>query len=289
MDIAVNERPLVIYHGNCTDGFTAAWVFHHYYGKDECDFVPGAYGGTPPDVTGRKVFLVDFSYKREVVAEMLTKAAEITLIDHHKTAIDDLQGLPGLNMYVDQERSGAGLAWDFLCGPTEKRPDMLEHVQDRDLWKFKLPLTKMMSGYIQSTSCTFEEWDRMMTADIIELARFASQGSAVLRKTAKDVEELVRHSWETKILGYQGIPVANVPGMFASDVGHALCQGKLFSLTYSEGGEATYFSLRSDPEGLDVSDLAKIMGGGGHKHASGFKIARGDGAAWSKFYSLSDL
>ena len=56
-------RPLVIYHGNCADGFSAAWCFWRKYGTG-ADYVAGVYQQDPPDVTGRDVYLVDFSYKR---------------------------------------------------------------------------------------------------------------------------------------------------------------------------------------------------------------------------------
>jgi nanoRNase/pAp phosphatase (c-di-AMP/oligoRNAs hydrolase) len=36
------------------------------------------------------------------------------------------------------------------------------------------------------------------------------------------------------------------------------------------------FSLRSTPEGMDVSEIAKQYGGGGHKHSAGFRIPLAD-------------
>ncbi len=33
------------------------------------------------------------------------------------------------------------------------------------------------------------------------------------------------------------------------------------------------FSLRSEEGGQDVSEIAAMFGGGGHKHAAGFKLA----------------
>ena len=38
-------------------------------------------------------------------------------------------------------------------------------------------------------------------------------------------------------------------------------------------GSARVWSLRSDPDGLDVSQIAKAHGGGGHPHAAGFQEA----------------
>ncbi len=43
-------NPLCIYHGNCADGFGAAWVFKRYADR-EFDFHPGVYQNDPPDVT----------------------------------------------------------------------------------------------------------------------------------------------------------------------------------------------------------------------------------------------
>ena len=88
----MSTRPLVIYHGNCADGFSAAWCFWRKYG-DGADYHAGVYQQDPPDVTGRAVFLVDFSYKRAVVESMFQQASSVALIDHHKTAIDDLRPL----------------------------------------------------------------------------------------------------------------------------------------------------------------------------------------------------
>ena len=78
-------KPLCIYHGNCADGFGAAWVVRRYF-KGECDFYAGQYGAEPPDVTGRDVIMVDFSYKRPVIDAMAVKAQTILILDHHKTA-----------------------------------------------------------------------------------------------------------------------------------------------------------------------------------------------------------
>ena len=77
-------KPLIIYHSNCADGFSAAWCFWRRYGS-EADYHPGVYQESPPNCTGRDVYLVDFSYKRAVVEAMLMVARKITLIDHRQS------------------------------------------------------------------------------------------------------------------------------------------------------------------------------------------------------------
>ena len=80
---------ICIYHGNCADGFGAAWAVWKRFG-DAVEFVPGVYGQEPPAVGGKHVLMVDFSYKRSVLGRMACSAASIVILDHHKTAEADL-------------------------------------------------------------------------------------------------------------------------------------------------------------------------------------------------------
>ena len=48
---------LCIYHGNCADGFGAAWAVRKRF--PQAEFYAGTYQDAPPDVTGRDVVLVE--------------------------------------------------------------------------------------------------------------------------------------------------------------------------------------------------------------------------------------
>ncbi|TDV17317.1 DHHA1 domain-containing protein [Paraburkholderia caballeronis] len=264
------ENPLVIYHGNCADGFSAAWCFWRKYGES-ADYVAGVYGAPPPEVGGRDVYLVDFSYKRDVVAVMIESASSVMLIDHHKTAIEDLAGLPGLRQYVDLDRSGATLAWDFLF-LGEDRPLLLGHVEDRDLWRFRLPGTREIQAFVFSHEYTFELWDRLMSADQVELVKMTAAGAAIERKHHKDIAELVKVCRRRMMIGGHDVPVASLPYTMSSDAGHLMAQGEPFAACYWDTASGRTFSLRSTDTGLDVSDIAKQYGGGGHARAAGFRV-----------------
>jgi len=287
----MNNRPLVIYHGNCADGFSGAWCFWRKYGE-RADYVAGAYQQNPPDVTERDVYLVDFSYQNAVVADMLRKASSVTLIDHHKTAIDDLQQLRQGNYdhgplvwFCDLNRSGATLAWDYLF-PGEDRPLLLGHVEDRDLWRFKLPGTREIQASVFSHEYSFETWDKLMAADGVELLKMTAAGAAIERKHHKDIAELVRVCMREMTIGGYRVPVASLPYTMTSDAGHLMCNpypspnlhGLVvkppFAACYWDTAESRAFSLRSHDDGMDVSEVAKQYGGGGHQHASGFKVGR---------------
>ena len=143
-------KPICIYHGNCADGFTAAWVVYNFF-AGEVDLYAGAYQKDPPDVAGRDVIMVDFSYKRPVIEAMSTKANSILILDHHKSAEQDLADidLPNVGVVFDMERSGARIAHDY-CFPNDEPPTLLLHIEDRDLWRFKLPGTREIQAALFS-------------------------------------------------------------------------------------------------------------------------------------------
>ena len=268
----MSDKPLVIYHGNCADGFSAAWCFWRKYGEG-ADYIAGVYQQPPPDVTGRDVYLVDFSYKRAVVERMLNEAQSVTLIDHHKTALEDLAGLPYLNQFTDLERSGATLAWDFLF-PDEPRPLLLGHVEDRDLWRFKLAGTREIQANVFSYEYTFDQWDRLMAAGQVELLQMTVAGAAIERKHHKDIGELVKICQRRMVIGGHDVPVASLPYTMSSDAGHLMATGEKFAACYWDTETGRTFSLRACDDGLDVSDVAKGYGGGGHAKAAGFTVPR---------------
>lgn len=291
-------KPLCIYHGNCADGFGAAWAVRQHFGPEGVDFHPGVYQQEPPDVTGRDVIMVDFSYKRAVLDQMAQSASSILILDHHKTAQEDLApfqiemcggarlayaDVPGMFSDMreldrppvvaefDMNRSGATMAWDcFHFG--EARPRLLNHIEDRDLWLFKLEGTREIQANVFSFPYDFEVWDKLMTMPVEMLM---AEGAAIERKHHKDIAELVGVTKRTMIIGGYAVPVANLPYTLTSDAGHLMAKGERFAACYWDTPDGRVFSLRSTDEGLDVSGIAKSYGGGGHRNASGFKMPIG--------------
>jgi len=275
----MNTKPLVIYHGNCADGFGAAWAvreahrtFNLQYQPEELVFHAGVYQKPPPDVTDMDVIMVDFSYKRPVLLEMAEKAHSIIILDHHKTAEADLVDLPkNVNARFDMEQSGAMLAWNFyFAGSGILPPRLLKHIEDRDLWRFKLEHTREIQAALFSFPYDFEVWDKLM---FDQNWNPVAEGQAIERKHFKDIKELVAVTmqwWE--IAGYK-VPVANLPYTFSSDAGHYMWEtnGAPFAACYWDTPTGRTFSLRSRPD-FDCSAIAKQYGGGGHKNAAGFSV-----------------
>ncbi|HEU4344762.1 MAG TPA: DHHA1 domain-containing protein [Candidatus Binatia bacterium] len=266
-------KKLCIYHGNCADGFTSAWVVRKALGA-EVDFHAGVYQDEPPNVEGRDVLLVDFSYKRPVLERVRDMAASVLVLDHHKTAEADLRDLKGVQTVFDMNRSGARITWDYFFPDTEP-PKLLLHVEDRDLWRFALPWTREIQANIFSYPYDFAVWDRLMTENVESLAK---EGYAIERKHFKDINELVAVVTRRMNIGGYNVPIANLPYTLTSDAGHLLAKGEPFAGCYWDTPAGRVFSLRSQDDGLDVGEIAKQYGGGGHKHASGFRLPYADAA-----------
>lgn len=259
---------LCIYHGNCADGFSGAWVVRRALGE-ATDFHAGVYQTPPPDVAGRDVVLVDFSYKRPVMEKIIADARSVLVLDHHKTARDDLTGLPGAEVVFDMERAGSKIAWDYYF-PSEAPPPVLLHVQDRDLWRFALPKTREIQANIFSYPYDFAVWDRLMASDPAVLA---VEGEAIERKHFKDVAELLGVVQRRMNIGGHNVPIANLPYTLVSDAAHAMAQGEPFAGCYWDTPKGRIFGLRSTDAGIDVSEIAKQYGGGGHRNAAGFTVS----------------
>lgn len=297
------DKLLCIYHGNCADGFGAAWVVQHALAKGGVEFIAGSYQNPPPDVTGRNVLIVDFSYKKPILAKMADTANSIVILDHHKTAQADLAdfaisgsgrlcwsdmrgiwedfeelGKAKIIAEFDMNRSGARMAWDYFFAP-RLPPALIQHIEDRDLWRFKIEGTRQILGVVFSYPYDFHTWDALVAQVQFPPAAkvMIAEGAAIERKHFKDIDELLGVVQREMILGGITVPVANLPYTFSSDAGHKMAteHPSRIGACYCDTPEGRLFSLRSTDDGPDVSAIAKLYGGGGHAHAAGFRVAIG--------------
>ena len=282
-------KPLVLYHANCWDGFCAAWVARRALGDIEA--VPVQYGQDPPDVNGREVFILDFSYKRPVLNQMVGKARTLVLIDHHKTAAEDLAEFYSTNSATigtitrnrasvycifDMDKSGGRLAWEFFRGdelkkfsnPEELVPWLVAYTEDRDLWRWKLPQSREVNAGLRSYPLDFGRWNALH--ELNPLGDLAFEGAAILRREQQIIDEHVGHARAIEMDGHLILAV-NATVLF-SDIAGELAKDRPFGACWFQRKDGKMqWSLRSDPKGVDVSEIAKRRGGGGHKHAAGFE------------------
>lgn len=291
-------KPLVIYHGGgCMDGFCAAWLFHKAF--PDADFVAANYGEAPPiDYCGRDVFIVDFSYPREIMHGVIGQSKMVTVLDHHKTAKAALEGLTDewpsdrLHITFDMGKSGGRLAWEHLCeiggdpavsfyshfgsitvdsNRADEVPWLVAYTEDRDLWLWKMPNSKEISAWLGSVPRDFEAWDIFNNPGWKEEQSRIDQGAAILRYQQQIVDSHCDNAVEIEMDGHKVLSLNATT--LVSEIGEKLAQDRPFSATYfiRQDGMKVW-SLRSRGEsGIDVSEVAARRGGGGHRNASGFQ------------------
>lgn len=282
----------VLYHGNCPDGHAAAFACWQVYGTS-AQYLPVFYGQPPPDIPAtHAVMLVDFSYARAVLEQLHARHGHVTVLDHHKSASEDLrllasQHLPGLHIDFDLDECGATLTWKYLHGHAslknamgEDPPDMprfFRYVRDRDLWQWQLPDSKAMS--LAYWAIPKEMPAIAAFADALETdagyAKTVQAGEAMQTYAEALVrEQAARVQWG-RFGGYL-VPYVNTTTLF-SEVGDALCASYEvpFAAYYFDRPQDRQWGLRSRRADVDCSLIAKEYGGGGHPGAAGFVTAHG--------------
>ena len=254
----VQQDPtVVLYHADCADGFGAAWALWKKY--PAARYVAVKHGQPPPEgLDGAHVVMVDFSYRREVIERLAHSAASFLILDHHVTAQATLAGLP--YAYFDVKKSGAVLAWEWAHA--EPVPWLLQYVQDKDLWEWRLPHSREMNAALASYPFDFHVWEGL-TRDVLEV-----EGRAILRREHSLIDKIVEESVLVEF-ERETVPAVYSPVM-ASQIGERLCQDFPFCIIWHERDGLRYFSLRSKPGTADVSAIASRYGGGGHVNAAGF-------------------
>jgi oligoribonuclease NrnB/cAMP/cGMP phosphodiesterase (DHH superfamily) len=291
-----SNQALIIFHGpGCTDGLFAAWCFWRIF-KYDAEYHMGVYqNGIYPNVKDRIVYMVDFCYPLDIFKRICDEAKHVYLIDHHASALApinwDLANFSpdkfshnNLFCHCSLEKSGAMLAWEF----TEKyfrlpnqralsAPKLIKHVQDRDLWKFELEFTKEILSGIFSYDLTFEQIDEWIFDDDLAVTDLWREGVTLQRAHLKQVKQIMDNNIRHIVLDNYTVPLVNTPHMYASDIGNILSKASPFAVMYQDTAYHREFSLRSNkenPDWVDVSKIAIKYGGGGHVHASGFKVDR---------------
>jgi len=277
-----NKKDLVLYHADCADGTAAAWAYWSEV-NDQAEFVAVQHGQPPPDVTGRCVSILDFSYPAEVLRGMAEKAIAIDVFDHHASAEAHLRGAyeRGVlrNLVFDKERSGAGIVWDYFARDSDRPPPLVQYVQDRDLWTFELPCSREINAVIGShprTILAYEAIHQELEGEAEPITQFSPivrEGAAILRHQAAFNAYMAKQATvHTTIVG--DLVVVNAPGFGASELLHLLLEERkaVAAMAWFHAPDgSSQVSLRTT-EAVNAAEVCARLGGGGHARAAGARM-----------------
>jgi hypothetical protein len=269
---------VVLYHANCNDGFGAAWAIQPCI-SPPARFIAVSYDEPVPAAAkepGVFVDIVDFSYPRAELVELCKTAKQVNVYDHHKTAQQALENWPdkpeNLQVVFDMTKSGAVIVWEhFHTAPV---PKLLQYVQDRDLWTWALPNSKEVNAVIELAVKTFAEWDGLARGFEQSLDTVVGVGKCLVEQESKLVDQHLTKAWPSEIDGHRALFVNAT--VHRSELGHRLLElspnVEVAAIYWDEDATKRVVSLRSRKGGVDVSELAKKRGGGGHPSAAGYTV-----------------
>jgi len=257
----------VIYHADCTDGFGAAYSAWKLLGN-RAEYYPCKHGTDPPNVTGKSVVILDFSFSNSVTKQMIKDASNLLVIDHHKSAMVELHDIS--NTHFDMTKSGAMLTWEYFH-PGKEPPKFIRYIQDRDLWKWELDYSKEFSAAFDMVPFEFEEFEKFEDDSVFDDS--VRRGSYILAYSKTVIKKVCEKASRRK---YRGMDVLVVNSShWMSEIGARLSPDCDFAVIwyYDHEDKMIKVSLRSFHDKIDVSEIAKKFGGGGHKKASGFQLS----------------
>ena len=256
----------VIYHADCSDGFGSAYAAWKCLGK-KAVYHSAKHGSTPPDVTGKNVAILDFSYDNATIKGMIEEANDLIVIDHHKSAMVELHDIS--HTIFDMNHSGTILSWNFFHRGKEP-PKFLLYIEDRDLWKWELEYSKEFSAAFDMVPFEFEEFEKFEDSSVFDDA--CKRGSYILAYSKTVVKKVCEKAKPRKYDGSDVLVVNSSHWM--SEIGARLSPDCDFAVIwyYDHEERNIKVSLRAFHDHVDVSEIAKKFSGGGHKKASGFTL-----------------
>lgn len=277
LKINSDKDTIILYHADCLDGFGAAYAAWKHFGN-EAEYIPVKYNEPAPIINDKTIYIVDFSYKADELNWLVNRDNKVIVIDHHPV-LPELHASNIKSYAWDFKCSGAVMTWEYFHG-TCPVPELLMHIQDRDLWQFKLENTKEICAALYSASVirSFDSWDNLAKSwDAGIKGMLISIGSILLIELEDKVHKLANTAYPCSIDGVNGLAI-NAGMDVASELGNELARRSgTYGAVWTYLGAGKYkVGLRSIDD-FDVNKITVNHGGGGHKNAAGFFVDKNRG------------
>lgn len=284
---------ICIYHSKDNDGYCSGAIVRKKY--PDATLIGYDYGQPFPwdkIPAMEQVIMVDVSLPMEQMHELLDHSGDFTWIDHHASAIKAYQEYDKWPDYAKTRFKAVledGIAacegtWKYLF-PDEEMPRTVVYLGMYDTWRnedkqhwrdFILPFQwGMRLNVFDANSFPQELLDANTSEAYTLFSKILVKGDTILTYQTNQNIRAMKASFVIDFFGYR-VLCCNVGG----------ANSQMFDSVYNEdehdimmpfffSGNNCTCSLYTTKE-IDCSELAKSMGGGGHKKAAGFKVTLGD-------------
>lgn len=160
------------------------------------------------------------------------------------------------------------------------------YIEDKDIWKWEMKDSKAFSAGLELVPQTFENYSALrneVRGSMLAASRTLSyilnqgavmnliaQGETALDQQTQTVARLAKTADVVKLKHGVYVNVCNA-GVWVSELGNLLAKDASFALVWVYNHRKAHMSVSLRSLGFDVSHVASLYGGGGHRRASGFK------------------
>lgn len=273
---------ILITHRHCMDGAGCAVLFLVMGGqRKNIRFVgPESVGKVVTELantySGHLLF-ADMSVSTED-AKILDERGDVNLLDHHKTAIH-LKKYSWATISAEEKDTAAGKAcgtlmmWEhYLLQHSElaEYEGMARMIDDHDRWIHKNPMSQKFADlhYLTNGDYFIEKFLDDSRVKLNEM----NEKILEIDKLNKD-DYFKRKMNETTVVEKYGIKLGLILGnRYISECCHHILNNheaelNVLCMIDIEGNKV---SLRGKKDGINVSEIAALNGGGGHSSAAGF-------------------
>ena len=294
--MSTQNKRLGFYHYKDIDGYFSGAVLKYKYpdielrGWDYKDEVPSFESMDGFD----EIILIDITFPFDILQELGTKT-KLTVIDHHVSfkkqvdnhlqighdvVTDNLKYITFEYIY-DDKLSACELGFKYYFGYI---PPIVELVGKYDTWRANgtyewdtvvLPMKYYLYGKVNKPEDVKNYWFDKYSGDIVD--NMLEIGKSIMEYERKmDESKTNSYAFEREAYGLRALCI-NTNFMSSETMITKFDSSKHdIMIGFAYNGNNWGISLRSIGDKIDVSEIAKLRGGGGHKSSSGFQVENFD-------------
>jgi len=286
--VRTGAKVVLGYHDECFDGYCSAAIIIKFLEK---------YGIWPEvhpiknsnrsllksnlDLKDKVVILVDICVSKEELVTLVGIIRVGFILDHHVSAQKDLEGFRSSKFHIlmDTTRCGATIAHD-VCFPGQGVPYVVKLVRGKDLWEDTDPNWmlewKAFTAAVDQANASISLFSYYLLSSREHLEEIIALGKGILVERAKVTDELCKESKRMR-MGIHTVHVLKLSkehDKLINDCGNTLAKRPDcdFAVVYMYNPDQKKWSISFrgiKEKGVNLSEIAKQYGGGGHPLASG--------------------
>ena len=283
-------KVICIYHGRDLDGWASGAIVKKWCEENdhEIELIGWDYGLDVPlntivdgsDILCDALFICDVMLPKDDMENLYECGVNMIWCDHHESSLKDAKDMQFNNCdgIRTVDFAGCELTWKY-CFPDEDIPIFIEYLGKYDSHREMDDENKNGILHIQYAARAYitcvDDFEDQYFDDSGWIDSWIDAGSAILSYVKTDSRETYKkHKFDVNIDGHNCVCVPRErfnPVNYDIDY-HADGYEAAVCFWYKAEANVWEFSIYNENGELDVSEIAKKMGGGGHAGASGFTV-----------------